>query len=111
MINNMNDSSFVFIILGAMLATYLPRMLPLVVLSKVALPKKVLKFLDYVPIAILGAILIPSLVMKDQQLDLSFGNEFLIAGVLTIILAKFVKRVDVIVLFGILVTILLRLIT
>lgn len=94
-----------------MLVTYLPRMLPLVVLSKVTLPKKVLKFLDYVPIAILGAILIPSLVMKDQQLNISFGNEFLIAGVLTIILAKFVKRVDVIVLFGILVTILLRLIT
>lgn len=107
----MNDSTFVFIILGAMLVTYLPRMLPLVVLSKVTLPKKVLKFLDYVPIAILGAILIPSLVMKDQQLNISFGNEFLIAGVLTIILAKFVKRVDVIVLFGILVTILLRLIT
>ena len=108
MINFMNDTTFVLIVIGAMVVTYIPRMLPLVMLSKVHLPKKVQKFLDYIPIAILGAILLPSLVYRDTKLDISFDNVFLIAGILTIILAKFVKRVDVLVLFGILVTMLLR---
>ena len=60
MINYMNDTTFIFIILGAMVVTYIPRMLPLVLLSKSKLPKKVEEFLDYIPIAILGSILFSS---------------------------------------------------
>ncbi len=108
MINYMNDTTFILIILGTMVVTYIPRMLPLVLLSKVELPKRVEKFLDYIPIAILGSILFTSLIYKEEQIDISLNNEFLIAGIITIILAKFIKRVDVIVIFGILITIVIR---
>jgi branched-subunit amino acid transport protein len=108
MINYMNDTTFIIIILGAMVVTYIPRMLPLVLLSKSKLPKKVEEFLDYIPIAILGSILFSTLIYRNDSIDLSIDNEYLIAGILTVIVAKFVKRVDVIVIFGIIITIVLR---
>jgi len=104
----MNDTTFIIIILGAMVVTYIPRMLPLVLLSKSKLPKKVEEFLDYIPIAILGSILFSTLIYRNDSIDLSIDNEYLIAGILTVIVAKFVKRVDVIVIFGIIITIVLR---
>jgi len=91
-----------------MVVTYIPRMLPLVLLSKSKLPKKVEEFLDYIPIAILGSILFSTLIYRNDSIDLSIDNEYLIAGILTVIVAKFVKRVDVIVIFGIIITIVLR---
>lgn len=93
-----------------MIVTYIPRMLPLVILSKTKLPPRVERFLDYIPIAILGSILLPTLIYKEEQINISFDNEILIAGIITVIVAKFVKRVDVIVITGILVTIILRII-
>ena len=108
MINYMNDTTFIIIILGAMVVTYIPRMLPLVLLSKSKLPKKVEEFLDYIPIAILGSILFSTLIYRNDSIDLSIDNEYLFAGILTVIVAKFVKRVDVIVIFGIIITIVLR---
>ncbi len=110
MINYMNDSTFILILFFAMIVTYIPRMLPLVILSKTKLPIKVERFLDYIPIAILGSILLPTLIYKEEQINISFDNEMLIAGIITIIVAKFVKRVDVIVITGILVTVALRMI-
>ena len=109
MINYMNDSTFIWIILGTMVVTYIPRMLPLVLLSKSTLPKKVEQFLDNIPIAILGSILFSSLLIRDESIDFSFHNEYLIVGVITIVFAKFVKRVDLIVVCGIVLTIIIRL--
>jgi len=105
----MSDTTFILIILGTMVVTYIPRMLPLVLLSKSTLPKKVEQFLDNIPIAILGSILFSSLLIRDESIDFSFHNEYLIVGVITIVFAKFVKRVDLIVVCGIVLTIIIRL--
>ena len=72
MISNMSDTTFILIILGTMVVTYIPRMLPLVLLSKSTLPKKVEQFLDNIPIAILGSILFSSLLIRDESIDFSF---------------------------------------
>jgi branched-subunit amino acid transport protein len=109
MISNMSDTTFILIILGTMVVTYIPRMLPLVLLSKSTLPKKVEQFLDNIPIAILGSILFSTLIIRDEIIDLSFHNEYLIVGIITIVFAKFIKRVDLIVVFGIVLTIIIRL--
>ncbi|HEY3315216.1 MAG TPA: AzlD domain-containing protein, partial [Bacillota bacterium] len=42
---------------GMALVTYLPRMLPLVVLSRFKLPPAVLRWLSFVPVAVLSALL------------------------------------------------------
>lgn len=110
MIDYMNDTTFILIILGAMIVTYIPRMIPLILLTKTKLPDKVELFLDYIPIAILGSILFQSIIIRDSQFDFSFTNEYIIVGIITIIFAKFVKRIDYIVLFGIILMIVIRLI-
>jgi branched-subunit amino acid transport protein len=46
------------LILGMMLVTYLPRLLPLVFLSKRPLPLLVRRFLGYIPYAALGALIV-----------------------------------------------------
>ena len=45
------------LVLGCALVTMLPRVLPLVVLSRVQLPARVAQWLGYVPIAVLSALL------------------------------------------------------
>lgn len=110
MINYMSDLTFIYVILGTMVVTYIPRMLPLVLLSKAKLPRRIEKFLDYIPIAILGSILFQTLLIRDSQVNFTIENDYLIVGVLTIIFARFIKRIDLIVLFGIFSTIIIRLI-
>lgn len=110
MIQSMSNQTFILVILGTMIVTYIPRMLPLVVLTKFKLSKRTEQFLYYIPVAILGSILTTSVVLKDDALDLSFGNEYLIAAILTIVVARFTKRVDIIVISGIVFTFILRLI-
>ena len=52
-------SEALWIVLGMMLVTYIPRFLPFVMIGDKPLPKKVVRFLEYVPFAALGALIIP----------------------------------------------------
>lgn len=53
------------ILLGMALVTYLPRFLPMAVLSRWHLPGKVRQGLEYIPVAILSAIVFPVLFFND----------------------------------------------
>ncbi|MDG4656269.1 AzlD domain-containing protein [Ectobacillus antri] len=57
----------IIIILGAAIVTALPRVLPLVLLSKVSLSSKVQKWLRYIPIAVLSALLTQTLVLQQGE--------------------------------------------
>ncbi|SHI40994.1 Branched-chain amino acid transport protein (AzlD) [Dethiosulfatibacter aminovorans DSM 17477] len=52
-------NNIMFIILGMMIATYLPRLVPFMLISGKPLPLKVKRFLEYVPYTALGALIIP----------------------------------------------------
>jgi len=47
------------LILGMMLVTYLPRLIPLVIMGNKSIPVKVEEFLSYIPYAALGALIVP----------------------------------------------------
>lgn len=82
------DQRAVFItILGMALVTYLPRLLPVWLLSSRTLPPLVIAWLRYVPVAVMAAMLLPSLVVREQQLDLGVGNLFFWAAIPTILVA------------------------
>ncbi len=53
----MNDP--LMIVIGMMLVTYIPRAIPFFILSDKRLPKALNQFLEYVPYAALGALIIP----------------------------------------------------
>lgn len=47
------------LILGMMIATYLPRLIPFLLLGNRKIPKKIEEFLSYIPFAALGSLIIP----------------------------------------------------
>lgn len=70
------------VIIGMWLVNYLPRMIPMVVLSKLKIPEPVIQWLGFVPVAVLAAILLPDLVMPEPAFRPSLGlqNKYLIAA-------------------------------
>jgi branched-subunit amino acid transport protein len=75
------------IILGMGLVTYGIRLSMIVLLGRVDVPPIVRQALRFVPPAVLSAIIFPELLMPGGQLDLSLGNERLIAGSLAALIA------------------------
>jgi len=77
----MIDQQAVFLtMIGMGVVTFLPRLLPLWLFSSRDLPPLVVSWLRYVPVAVLAAMLLPSLVMPEGQIDVSLGNLFLWAA-------------------------------
>ena len=56
----------VVIILGMAVVTFLPRFLPMVLLSRLNIPEKVKIGFDYIPVAILSAIVFPILFSNEE---------------------------------------------
>jgi Predicted membrane protein len=75
------------VIIGGCIVTVLPRVLPITVLSKVKLPKKVEEFLTYIPISILAALIGVELLVVDNKVSFQCNYLELIAAVPTILVA------------------------
>jgi len=83
----MDQEKVFYTILGMSVVTYLPRVLPLILLSYKTLPKVVSSWLSFVPVAVLSAMLFPALFIKNSQINFSFDNLFLWAAPITIFVA------------------------
>jgi branched-subunit amino acid transport protein len=82
------DQKIIFLtILGMGLVTYLPRLMPVLVLSSRSLPAVLVDWLRYVPPAVLAALLLPSLILSEGGLAISVDNLFLMAAIPTFIVA------------------------
>ena len=82
------DQKTIFVtILGMMLVTFIPRLVPVWVLSSKSLPQPVVVWLRYVPVAVLAAMLFPALVVQDNQVDVGLSNLFLLAAFPTLLVA------------------------
>lgn len=64
-----------------MAVTYLPRVIPLVLLSRMDMPPLVLKWLSFIPVAVLASLLGPELLLREGAFNLSFHNPFLLAAI------------------------------
>lgn len=56
------------------IVTYLPRVLPLLILSHYQLPKWFTRWLTFVPTAIFGALVFPDIFLMNGQVNLTFSN-------------------------------------
>ncbi|MHB1134452.1 MAG: AzlD domain-containing protein [Chloroflexota bacterium] len=97
------------VILGAGLVTVVPRVLPLVVLSRVALPAWLIRWLGYMPIAVLAALLAQAVLVPDGALALSPDNLSLLAVLPTLLVAIMTRSLLGTVLCGVTAMALLRL--
>jgi branched-subunit amino acid transport protein len=71
----------VILILGMTLVTFIPRYGVLALLGRVELPKPVFRALRFVPPAVLSAIILPDILIKDDRLYVTPSNSYLIGGI------------------------------
>lgn len=82
------DQQIIFLtILGMALVTYVPRFLPTWLLSSRSLPPLATTWLRYVPVAVLAAMLLPSLIVQETRVSLIPRYLFLYAALPTILVA------------------------
>lgn len=95
-----STTSYLFLVIGMGVVTYIPRMLPATILSKKNIPETLVVFLQYVPVAVLSALLFPGIMMIDDKLCLLPSNSLLIATLLTFPIAYWKKSMFLTVLVG-----------
>lgn len=82
----------VLVIIGMSVVTYLPRMLPLVVLSKLKLPPLFTAWLRYIPVAVLSALLVPGVLLSHGRLAFTLQNKALLASIPSLLVAARTKN-------------------
>ncbi len=75
------------LIAGMMLVTFGVRYPVLALLSRRRLSDPVLSALEFVPVAVLSAIVVPMVVSRDGEWAFSFDNPFLLATIFSIFVA------------------------
>ena len=63
-------------------------------------PETMRRALHYVPPAVLSAIILPELLLRDGNLDLTFTNTRLLAGIIAIVTAWFTRNTLITILVG-----------
>ncbi len=84
----MDQQTIFLTILGMAAVTYGPRALPLLALAKRTLPEAVVRWLGHVPAAVLAALLVPELLLRDGRLDIGSDNYFFWAAIPCFFIAK-----------------------
>ncbi|SRR5258707_12234072 len=75
------------IIIGMALVTIAIRYPLLALLGKLSLPEPIFRALKYVPPAVLTAIIMPAMLFKNDVLVISYTNDYLIAGIISVVVA------------------------
>ena len=83
----MEEQVVLLTIVGMTLVTYIPRVAPVLALASRTLPEPVVRWLSFVPTAVLSAMLFPSLLLKESSFDFTPENYFLWASIPAFLLA------------------------
>ena len=99
-----------FLIILMALVTFIPRVLPILLLSRRELPDSVTLWLSYVPVAVLAALLAPALFAPDGTVNFAFeANPAFWIAIPVFAIAHFSKNLFFTVLTGMVLIALLRL--
>ncbi len=80
------------LISGMAIVTYLPRMLPMLVLSKRTIPEKLAKWMSFIPVSIFSALIFSDIFFWAGSLNGDpFTNLKLIPSILTAAIAYYTK--------------------
>src|SRR5262249_27694218 len=87
----MSDADYLLLMVGMGLVTYLPRLLPLALLSGRRLPQWLAEWLELIPPAILSALLAPVLFADSGPRLFHLGKPELLAAVPTLLFAVWTR--------------------
>lgn len=96
----MSSNDFILLFTGMGLATYLPRLLPLLYLAHKRLPQWLIEWLGLIPVAILSALLAPTLLTNPTPRFLDPGKPELLVAFPTLLFALKTKSLAGTVLLG-----------
>ena len=91
------------LIAGMALVTFATRYPVIAVLSKVPLPDPVFRALQYVPPAVLTAIILPAVLLQDSEMTLTYLNPSLVASLAAVIISWRTKNLLLTIVLGMLV--------
>lgn len=98
----MEGKDYILIVAGMGLVTYIPRLLPFLLLSGKALPEKAKRFLTLLPPAILSAILVPALLVSEDHQAIEVCRIEFFAAIPTFAVAIITRSLGGTVAFGML---------
>ncbi len=75
------------LIIGMMLVTFGVRYPVLAIVGRLELPQRIRDALSFVPVAVLTAITVPAMVLRDNQAVVTPDNAYLYAGVIAAVIA------------------------
>lgn len=97
-----HDANYFAVILAMGLVTYLPRWLPLFLLSQRSLPRWLVEWLDLIPVAILSALVFPEVLTGGSPRVLTLVQSQSMAAVPTLVFALKTRSLGGTVLVGML---------
>ena len=96
----MVSKEYLAVIIGMGLVTFIPRWLPLIYLTKRSMPSWLVEWLDYIPAAILSAILLPALITDSATKSIDLGRPEFIVAIPTLLFAIVTKSLGGTVIVG-----------
>ena len=98
----MDQNDIFLTIIGMGVVTFVPRLLPVLLLSSKTLPESITRWLGYIPVAVLSAMLVPAIFVKEESIAISGDNLFLWVSIPTFIVAAKTKSLFATVMAGML---------
>lgn len=94
------DIQILLLILACGLVTFIPRVVPFVVAKKIPFPAPVIKWLSFIPVCILTALVVDSFITEGNQ-TLNIDWDVLIVIIPTLIIALWTKSLSITVIAGV----------
>ena len=88
------------LVFGMMIVTFGIRYPILALSGRYQIPEPIERALRFVPVAVLSAFVVPILVAPRGEITISAGNEYLIAGIVSIIIAWYARRLLLTIVLG-----------
>ena len=85
------NTDLVLCIVGMAAVTLIPRVVPITLLAGRRLPPLLTRWLSFVPVSVLAALVAPDLLMADGKLHIAADNLFLLATIPTLLICWFKK--------------------
>jgi len=82
----------IILIVGMLAVTFSVRYIPLVLVGRVELPRRVFRALRFVPVAVLTAIIVPAALMPEGTIDIRLSNAYLYGALVAIVIALRTKN-------------------
>lgn len=102
------SQTVLLIIIGCAIVTFIPRVVPLILLSKIDLPNWVINWLKHIPVAVMAALLAQELLLSDNEFSLINNKLELLACIPAFLIAIFTRSLLATVITGLFVMMLLR---